>query len=387
MGFSRIWRVTGVLTLIAIEALLYGYTYPFFSLALEKVGLSNWLIGLNASLAGAGIFLLGPFLPGLIDRLGLKVVVATQFAVSLLSFVAILFTDHLVVWFLARFVMGTCFATLWTTTEIWLNGVVDDRHRGRIIGASGTLYAVCQFLGPLLLGQTGVTGSLPIIAAIVPLAVGVAVALMVPSAIGEAEEEDLGNLSGLKLAVKLAGVLIVFGFLTGVGETAMQSLLPLYGLAHGLDDAHASYLVAVFSLGEAVLVAVLGWLSDNWGRARTLRLCTFLSVLTMAALPFVMDMSVLRTAVLFLAGGVISGLYTLGVILIGQDFRGTRLATVSTGFAMAYSAGSIAGSTPVGAAIDLFGPEALPGMIGLGFLIMGLFMLRGMRREPGAAEA
>lgn len=386
MGFSRIWRVTGVLTLIAIEALLYGYTYPFFSLALEKVGLSNWLIGLNASLAGAGIFLLGPFLPGLIDRLGLKVVVATQFAVSLLSFVAILFTDHLVVWFLARFVMGTCFATLWTTTEIWLNGVVDDRHRGRIIGASGTLYAVCQFLGPLLLGQTGVTGSLPIIAAIVPLAVGVAVALMVPSAIGEAEEEDLGNLSGLKLAVKLAGVLIVFGFLTGVGETAMQSLLPLYGLAHGLDDAHASYLVAVFSLGEAVLVAVLGWLSDNWGRARTLRLCTFLSVLTMAALPFVMDMSVLRTAVLFLAGGVISGLYTLGVILIGQDFRGTRLATVSTGFAMAYSAGSIAGSTPVGAAIDLFGPEALPGMIGLGFLIMGLFMLRGMRRGP-AAEA
>lgn len=384
MGFSRIWRVTGVLVLIAIEALLYGYTYPFFSLALEKVGLSNWLIGLNASLAGAGIFLLGPFLPGLIDRLGLRIVVATQFAVSLLSFVAILFTDHLVVWFLARFVMGTCFSTLWTTTEIWLNGVVDDRHRGRIIGASGTLYAVCQFLGPVLLGQTGVTGSLPIIAAIAPLAVGVVVALMVPSAIGEAEEDDLGNLSGLKLAVKLAGVLIVFGFLTGVGETAMQSLLPLYGLAHGLDDAHASYLVAVFSLGEAVLVAVLGWLADNWGRARTLRLCTFLSVLTMAALPFVMDMSVLRTAVLFLAGGVISGLYTLGVILIGQDFRGTRLATVSTGFAMAYSAGSIAGSTPVGAAIDVFGPEALPGVIGLGFLIMGLFMLRGMRRGPMA---
>ena len=83
-------------------------------------------------------------------------------------------------------------------------GVVDDRHRGRIIGASGTLYAVCQFLGPLLLGQTGVTGSVPIIAAIVPLAVGVVVALMVPSAIGEAEEDDLGNLSGLKLAVKLA---------------------------------------------------------------------------------------------------------------------------------------------------------------------------------------
>ncbi|MFK8252639.1 MFS transporter [Ancylobacter terrae] len=372
----RYWRVGGVLFLIAIEALLYGYTYPFFSLALEKLGLANWLIGLNASLAGAGIFLLGPFLPRLIDTVGLKAVVAGQFIISLLSFAALLVSDDLIVWFVARFVMGTCFSTLWTTTEIWLNGVVEDRHRGRIIGASGTLYAACQFAGPLVLGVTGVTGALPIIAAIVPLAVGVAVVLAVPSAIGAAEEEDLGDLKGLKLALHLAGALIAFGFLAGVGETALQSLLPLYGLAYGLDDANASYLVAVFSLGEAVLVAVLGWLADRWGRARTMNLCTVLAIATMLALPFVMEMPVLRVAVLFLAGGVISGLYTLGVILIGQDYRGSRLATVSTGFAMAYSAGSILGSTPIGAAIDLFGPQALPLSIAAGFLVLGGLMLR-----------
>jgi MFS family permease len=379
----RYWRVAGVLGLIAAEALLYGYTYPFFSLALERLGLPNWLIGLNASLAGIGIFIVGPFLPRLIDRIGIKGVVAGQFAISLASFAVLLVADHVAVWFVARFVMGTCFSSLWTTTEIWLNGVVDDRQRGRIIGASGTLYAAFQFLGPVLLARTGVVGALPIWAAIVPLAIGLVVALSIPPAVGEAEDEDLGTLTGLRSALGLAGTLIAFGFLAGVGETAMQSLLPIYGLSYGLDDAASSYLVAVFSLGEAVLVAALGVLADRWGRARTLNLCTALSVVTMLALPFAMEHWMARTAVLFLSGGVISGLYTLGVILIGSDFRGSRLVTVSTGFAMSYSAGSIIGSTPVGAAMDLVGPQALPLCIALGFLALGIFLaLRRPDAEP-----
>ncbi len=79
--------------------------------------------------------------------------------------------------------------------------------------------------------------------------------------------------------------------------------------------------------------------------------------------------------VLFIAGGAISGIYTLGVILMGQDFRGQTLAYVSTGFAMAYAAGSIVGSTPVGYLIDLFGPEALPISIAVGFLGLTAFLL------------
>jgi MFS family permease len=175
----RAWRILGVLILIGAEALLYGYSYPFFSLALERYGLATWLIGLNASLAGAGILIVGPALPQLIERLGLKVLVASLFGLSLASFAAMLVTDNLVVWFLSRFVMGACFAALWTTTEIWLNGVVDEKSRGRIIGASGTLYAACQFVGPMMLGAVGVDGRLPILVAMAPLALGVVVALLI----------------------------------------------------------------------------------------------------------------------------------------------------------------------------------------------------------------
>lgn len=386
MTAKRLWPVTGVLLLIGIEALLFGYSYPFFSLALESKGIATWLIGLNASLAGAGILIFGPFLPALIDRLGLKLLVAAQFALSFLSFAAILAFDHLAVWFVARFVMGTCFSALWTTTEIWLNGVVDDRNRGRIVGASGTLYAACQFVGPLMLSATGSSGSLPLIAAMAPLAVGVAVALSIRSAVGETDEEETGSAATLRTALGLAGALIAAAFLTGVGETAMQSLLPLYGLAHGLSEAAASRLVAVFSLGEAILVAVLGWMADRYGRRLTLIGCAALAVVSTLALPFVMGRGLILEPVLFIAGGTVSGLYTLGIVLIGQDFRGQRLAVVSTGFAMAYSAGSVVGATPIGYLIDLFGVEALPLTVALGFLALMAFLIRPRRRVELATE-
>lgn len=381
---NRLWRIAGVLLLIGIEALLFGFSYPFFSLALESKGIATWLIGLNASLAGAGILIFGPFLPKLIERMGLRLLVACQFGLSLLSFAAILLSDDLIVWFVARFVMGTCFSALWTTTEIWLNGVVDDRRRGRIVGASGTLYAACQFLGPLLLGVTGSTGSVPLVAAMLPLAIGVAIALSMRSAVGEVEDEESGDAHTLSMAFRWAGPLIAAAFLTGIGETAMQSLLPLYGLAHGFSEAAASRLVAVFSLGEAILVVALGWLSDRHGRRITLIGCAAVAVASTLAFPFAIGHALLLEPVIFLAGGTVSGLYTLGIVLIGQDYRGQRLAVVSTGFAMAYSAGSVIGSTPIGYLIDLFGPEALPVSVAAGFLALMAFLLRPAKVSEAA---
>jgi MFS family permease len=383
MNRTAVLRVAAVLSLIAAEALLYGFTYPYFSIALEQRNLPTWLIGLNASIAGAGILILGPFLPGLIDRFGLKTLVTAQFVISFLCFAVLLFTDNLIVWFLSRLIMGTCFSSLWTTTEIWLNGVAPNEHRGRIIGASGTLYATFQFLGPIMLGATGASGSLPIVAAMVPLAIGVVLALSTPAMAKEPEEDEPdGTLSGLVAALPIAGALMLASFLTGIGETAMQSLLPLYGLHHGLDVAAASRLVAIFSLGEAVLVALLGWASDRHGRRFVMLATTAAATVSCLIIPFAIHApATLLWPVLFIAGGSVAGLYTLGVVLIGQDFQGQRLAIVATGFAMAYSAGSVLGATPMGLAMDVFGVEALPIGIALLFALLFGLLLRPPRQR------
>lgn len=365
---QRNWRVIGILFLIAAEAILYGFSYPFFSLALEKQDLAGWLIGLNASLAGAGILVVGPFLPRLIRAFGLKHLVAGFFALSLVSFAALIVVDQIIIWFLARLVMGACFAALWTTTEIWLNGVVDDQHRGRIIGASATLYAGAQFLGPLALSATGATGHLPLIAAMVPLAMGIVVALSIssPKRVESDRSTHIGQ-ADLRLALRLVGPLIAAAFFAGVAKVSMQSLLPLFGLAHGLDDSGAARLVAVLSLGEAVLVGLVGFMADRFGRSRTLRLSGLGALIVMVLLPIAVRSPALLTPTLFIAGSVISGIYTLGVIQIGQDYRGHQLVVVSTAFAMAYAAGAVIGSTPFGLAIDLFGPNALPYGLAISF--------------------
>jgi MFS family permease len=369
-------RVTGVLALIAAEAFLYGFSYPYFSLALDARSVPLWLVGLNASTAGLGILLIGPFLPWIIDRIGLRPLVIAQFSISLACFAVLLTTGNLIIWFASRFVMGACFASLWTTTELWLNGIAPAAQRGRIVGASGTLYAACQFAGPLALGHSGVIGAAPIIAAMVPLALGIVVAMAIPPALGRAEDEEPdGTFAALKAALPIAGPLMWVALLTGIGETAMQSLLPLYGRRHGLNVLSASVLIAVFSLGEAVLVAVLGWLADRHGNRGTLLLAAAIAAVSSAMIPLFVHDVLLLWVVLFLAGGTIAGLYTLGVVQIGQTFTGQKLVLVSTGFAMAYSAGSVLGATPMGAMMEQFGVETLPLLTAL--LFAGLFAALG----------
>ena len=129
---------------------------------------------------------------------------------------------------------------------------------------------------------------------------------------------------------------------------------------------------------------MLGWMADRYGRGLTLKLAASVATVTMFLMPFAMGHSLFLVPLLFAAGGAIAGIYALGVILIGQDFRGQQLAAVSTGFGMAYSAGSIVGATPVGYLIDLFGPEALPISIAVGFLGLTVFLLL---RAPEANAA
>jgi MFS family permease len=380
----NLWRLTGVLCLIGAEAFIHGYSYPLFSLALENRDLAISLIGLNASFAGAGALIVGPFLPRLIASFGLHRLVSAFFAISVLSFATILVADYLVVWFAARLVLGACFAALWITTEIWLNGIIDEGQRGRIIGASGSLYAVFQFFGPLALGGAGVAGSLPLIIAIVPMALCAVLANSIKPIGGAGKPgKSIVEASSFKLAFTMAGGLVAAAFLSGIGKTAMLSLLPAYGLAHGLNVGGAVSLVAAFILGEVVLIAGLGWMADRYGRYPTLRTCAVVAIVTSAALPFATSSIALLWPLLFFAGGTIGGIFTLGIILIGRDFRGQRMAAVSAGLTMAYSAGAIAGPALIGYFFDIFGPEALPVSLAIAFFGMAIhvFLSDGERRR------
>ncbi|MEO2175340.1 MAG: hypothetical protein ABGY96_14715 [bacterium] len=60
---------------------------------------------------------------------------------------------------------------------------------------------------------------------------------------------------------------------------------------------------------------------------------------------------------MFVFGGISGMIYTLGVILIGEQFKGAMLATATTAFTACWGIGSVIGPLVAGAGMDLFGVE------------------------------
>jgi MFS family permease len=372
-----LFPIAGVLLLVGAEAFMYGYSYPYFSLSMHRIGLSAGIIGLNASAAGVGILFLGPFVPGLIARFGLRKVVIAQFSLSTAGFMALLASQSVAFWFGVRFVLGAILASIWSTTEIWLNMVVSDKYRGRVLGISGSFYAVCQFLGPLTLGIVGVGTRRAVLAGAVPLAAGavLAIALRQPQRESADERDDVSFSRALPTAFRLARVLLVGGLVTGIGEAAMESLLPLYGLSHRLGNGTSARLVAAFSAGEAALAVLLGWLADRHSQKKVIVGTMLVGALSAGLIPLVSFSLIGLVVVLVVAGGTIPGIYTLAVVLMGKNFTGDKLAVVSVGFATTYSIGSVIGPTPVGYMMRVFGANSLPLIIAMTFLASALMTM------------
>jgi MFS family permease len=378
------WQaVVGVLSLIAAEAFVYGFSFPYFSLALRHVGLSAGTIGLNASLGGIGIVFVGPFIPRLLDRFGLRPLTIIQFTVSAVCFAVLILVRSTAVWFAVRFVTGAVLASVWTTTEVWLNAAAANHQRGRILGLSGTLYAVCQFVGPLVLSRVGVSGQAPVLAAAAPLAIGALIA----TGLQRAPKSNTGASGPPRrapaLAVRSARYLMLAALTAGVMEASMQSLLPLFGATRGLSYPSAARLVSAFSVGEALSAVILGLLADRFGARRVLILTLLLGTSSSLLLLVPSIHSLALPGLLIIAGGTIPSVYMFGIVLIGTHFRGPELIYVTTRFTITYSIGAAIGPASLGVMMGAFGSSALPVAIA-GIAVATIFVIPGVGTKLAA---
>ncbi len=85
---------------------------------------------------------------------------------------------------------------------------------------------------------------------------------------------------------------------------------------------------------------------------------------------------------LVLLGGLMGGLYTLSLALIGERFRGADLTQANTAFVMTFQLGAIVGPPYAGALMHLLGVAAFPLT-----LIPPLAPAGGWRCSPGAARS
>ncbi len=151
-------------------------------------------------------------------------------------------------------------------------------------------------------------------------------------------------------------------------DAATLSLLPVYGVAVGLDLRTATNALTALIIGNVVLQLPIGWLADEFDKRRLLSVLALITALLCAVLPSVMG-SLAMWPVLLIAGATGYGMYTVGLASLGDRFEGDELVAGNAAFAGMWGSGALAGSVIGGWAMAGFGPHGLPYALAACFVV------------------
>jgi len=268
-------------------------------------------------------------------------------------------------WFPLRLIIGAATALLWISSEALINELAVERWRGRIIAIYASVGAAGFALGPLLLIITGSEGMLPFVTTSVMILLAGLPLLFVTH--HHLEISD-GKNQGIWKVFLLAPVIMLANVVYAASAESLITFFPLYGKHFGMTTEFALGLMTIMGAGGMIMALPLGWVADHVNR---LGMLVFILLFTMAcllAMPHVLQLQTwLVFLFVFIFGGVEGMIYALGVVLIGERFRGTQLAAATTAFSACWGAGTMLGPLLVGIGMDRFGNESMV------FIIFALF--------------
>lgn len=360
-GNRRGTALAAVIAAMVVVNLVYGLTLPLLSLVLDARGFSNTVIGMSIVAQACAGMVLAPMVPGLLKRWGPARLMQFSTVLAAMALLSLSVTQNVLAWFPLRFVLGAASAILWSASEAVINELVDERWRGRIIGVYGAAGAAGFAMGPLILVATGSQGVLPfLVTAGFILLAGIPLLWLGR----ENHYRDEKSMPGVWRMFRLAPEIMMLNFVYAAAVEAFLAFFALYGIEVGIGEARSLALLTVFGLGGVVLQLPLGWLADHVNRTRLLLFCLALTAAGFIHLPLVVFSESLAPAFLFVLGGVEAMIYSMGVILLGQRFRGVELATASVLFTGMWGMGTMFGPAAVGLGMDKLGAVSMTWLIG-----------------------
>ena len=378
------WRVlVVVLAMVAIYGITAGIATPVIALLMEARDYDRTIIGLNSAAFALGILVFSPFAPKLLARMGTVRLSATCMSIELCLLLAIPATDHVPTWFVLRFAMGAMSAGLFIASETWLNEVVSDHYRARVLAAYNAVMAISFAIGPALLGLTGVDGWLPFLAGAVCIVLALLTLTLV---VGQSPDFSGASSKAAFDLLRSAPTLSLSVLLVAVVWGGSFALMPVYGVRSGLDATDAALLLTVMSVGGVSLQYPIGWLGDVLDRYVVLIGCTALSAVLAICVPFVVDDPLWLWAVLFVWGGTFSAIYTMSMAIAGQRFRGGQLANIMAAFGVMWGLGMTIGPATAGGAMDLWDPHGLPALLAVTCTVFVIFACWRQATKPAEQE-
>lgn len=349
---------------------------PLLALVLQARGVSGTWIGLNTAVAGLASLVVPPFVTPLAARVGATRLLIASLAVVAVSFGAFRATDDLFAWFVLRAIFHAALTAAFVVSEFWLVTLAAPEKRGLMVGIYATVFSVGLALGPIVLSLTGSTGGMPFVAGTAILAMAVIPAWVARGARPDLHDAPSRSTFGFVLASP-AATLGVFAF--GAVESGGLAMLPLWGLAQGFDEARAAWLLTAVGLGNVVLQIPLGLLADRAAHLRLLALASAVGVAGALLLPLAGTHLAALLVLLFVWGGTVAGLYTVGLAALGARFHGADLAGANAAFVAMYGLGMLVGPGLIGAGLDASARFGAP-LVMAGFFALHLAVLAAVRR-------
>ncbi|MEL7186320.1 MAG: MFS transporter [Pseudomonadota bacterium] len=368
--------LVAVIATMVIVNLVYGLTLPLLSLVLDAQGVSKTMNGLSiVAQASAGV-ILAPFVPRLIIRVGATRVMQVAAVVAAAMLILLGLTRNVYIWFPIRFLLGASAAILWSASEAVINELAVENWRGRILAIYGAAGSAGFAMGPLILVATGTSDMTPfVVTAGFILFAGLPLFWVVNSIDADTTDEH----PKLWRLFKLVPYIMVLNLIYAATIESILAFFPLYGIHIGIGEARSLSLLTVLALGSFVMHVPLGWLADHMDRFLMLVACILVTMIGVLFMPMFVAQPIGGTVYMLLFGGAEGMLYTLGIILLGQQFRGAELAAASVLYTGMWGAGTMIGPFVVGAGLDLFGNDALPYLLFALYASYLPFLLFGRR--------
>jgi MFS family permease len=356
----------------------FGIAYPLVSIVFEAWQQPRWIIGLAGAVPSVAIFMLMPFLPKLVARVGAVPAMVLGCLVSAVGFAGLYLFQSVPAWLLLRFLMSGGLTLPWLIGETWLNTVTTEDSRGRIVALYATGFFAGFAIGPLLLQWTGTTGPLPYVLGALSTAVSV-VPIVLAQRLAPAMNDERST--SVWKAFRLAPLGMAAAFIGGVLEMSHFSLLANVAISSGVSTGRALEFLTILLVGGLTLQVIIGWLADKISRTVvTLGLALCFIVLAVA-LPDLLTSPDFSGPAVFLLGGIVIGFYTLGLVMVGEQVNPYDLAVANAAFIMTYQVGGVLGPAIAGFAMTF---EPIYGFVGvmIAFTLETILYAALTRRKP-----
>lgn len=381
------WRsVFAAIAAISVVGTAMGLGNPLLSVILEERGHSATAIGLNTATAGLASIAAAPLATPLATRFGVAPTMLGMILLGAMSIGGFFVAEAFWIWFPLRITLHVALTTLFILSEFWISTSAPPARRGFILGLYATVLSLGFALGPTVFAIVGSAGFLPFGIAMALIGLAAVPVLFAsdeaPPLVPSGSARDRGFVRYIWLVPAATAAVLVYGAV----ETGSYALFPVYGTLVGYELSEMAGLLAMIGLGNVLLQIPIGMLSDRVADRRTILLgCAVIGLLGMLMLILVQGSWILVAATLFIWGGVVAGLYTVGLAHLGSRLAGHELASANAAFVFCYGVGMLIGPQLIGLFMDLFGPSGFSIAMSCFFVFyMVLVAIRISRRKaPG----